>query len=157
MVSFCLKGANKTQNYILLNITVVPLATPKTSKTLIIVAHNDGMTRTRIYEVGDTLIPVHVVMKWSDTYGYVLKKRSKLIIFLYNLPERNYGIISTHTWIFCMTNYSANLINLWPSYRRHMNAAATYTYEYWHFQHWMQKHTDLRTQDFEHCRLVTSA
>ena len=34
-----------------------------------------------------------------------------------------------------MTNYSANLTNVWPSYLKHMTAAATYTDEYWHFNH----------------------
>jgi hypothetical protein len=33
------------------------------------------MTRTTIYEVTDTLIPAHIVLKWEDTYGNVFKKR----------------------------------------------------------------------------------
>jgi len=34
-----------------------------------------------------------------------------------------------------MTTYSANLIKVWPSYLRHMTAAATYAGEYLHFHH----------------------
>jgi len=34
------------------------------------------MTITRVYELGDTLVSIHVVLKWDDTYGNVFKKRS---------------------------------------------------------------------------------
>ena len=39
------------------------------------------MTRQRIYEVGDTLIPIHVVPKGDDAYGNILKNGHFIFIF----------------------------------------------------------------------------
>ena len=72
------------------------------------------MTRTPIYEVGDTLIPNHVVLKWDDTYGNVYKNGHLLLIFFsYNVGEWLYSTItSTYTQLFYITTYIAGLTNL---------------------------------------------
>ena len=75
------------------------------------------MTRQRIYEVGDALIHINLVLTWDDTYGNVFKNSQLIFIILYKVQERNFRyIISTYTPLSCTINYNLKLTKLWPSY-----------------------------------------
>ena len=57
------------------------------------------MTITRMYEVGDTLIPIHVVLKWYKSRGNVFKI-GQLIFLFFCITKENalIGVLYPHTY-----------------------------------------------------------